>query len=183
MIRVATARAGNVIGGGDWAKDRIIPDCIRSWENEKKVKIRNPHSTRPWQHVLEPLSGYLHLGQQLSENNDLNGESFNFGPPKQNDHTVLELIEQIVKQYYEDNKIPYEIIDQSSFHEAGLLKLDCTKAKEQLLWEANLNFEQTAYFTAKWYSNYESVDVHDLTSKQIENYCDTAIKKQLSWTK
>ena len=183
LIRVATARAGNVIGGGDWAKDRIIPDCIRAWEKEEKVKIRNPHSTRPWQHVLEPLSGYLHLGQQLFENNDLNGESFNFGPPKQNDHTVLELIEQIVKQYYEDNKMPYEIIDQSSFHEAGLLKLDCTKAKQQLSWEANLNFEQTAYFTAKWYSNYESVDVHDLTSKQIENYCDTAIKKQLSWIK
>ena len=79
--------------------------------------------------------------------------------------------------------MPYEIIDQSSFHEAGLLKLDCTKAKQQLSWEANLNFEQTAYFTAKWYSNYESVDVHDLTSKQIKNYCDTAIKKQLSWIK
>jgi CDP-glucose 4,6-dehydratase len=183
LIRVATARAGNVIGGGDWAKDRIIPDCIRAWEKEEKVKIRNPHSTRPWQHVLEPLSGYLHLGQQLSENNDLNGKSFNFGPPVQNDHTVLELIEQIAKQYYEGNKMAYEIIDQSSFHEAGLLKLDCTKVKQQLSWEANLNFEQTAYFTAKWYSNYESIDVHDLTSKQIENYCDTAIKKQLSWTK
>jgi CDP-glucose 4,6-dehydratase len=77
----------------------------------------------------------------------------------------------------------YEIIAEPSFHEAGLLKLDCTKAKEQLLWEANLNFEQTANFTAKWYSNYKSVNVHDLTSKQIENYCETAIKKQLSWTK
>jgi CDP-glucose 4,6-dehydratase len=183
LIRVATARAGNVIGGGDWAKDRIIPDCIRSWENEKKVKIRNPHSTRPWQHVLEPLSGYLLLGQQLSENNDFNGKSYNFGPPDQNDHTVLELIEQIVKQYDEDNKMAYEIIDQSSFHEAGLLKLDCTKAKQQLSWETNLNFEQTSYFTAKWYSDYKSVNVHNLTSKQIENYCETAIKKQLSWTK
>ena len=183
LIRIATARAGNVIGGGDWAKDRIIPDCIRSWEKEEKVKIRNPHSTRPWQHVLEPLSGYLRLGQQLSENNDINGKSFNFGPPEQNDHTVLELIEQIVKQYYEDKKMPYEIIGQSSFHEAGLLKLDCTKAKEQLLWEANLNFEQTSYFTAKWYFDYKSVDIHDLTSKQIKNYCDTAIKKELSWTK
>ena len=183
LVRVVTARAGNVIGGGDWAKGRVIPDCIRSWEKEEKVKIRNPHSTRPWQHVLEPLSGYLHLGQRLSDNNEFNGESFNFGPLPENDHKVLELIEQIVKHYFEDNKMPFEIIDQSSFHEADLLKLDCTKSKGQLSWQANLNFEQTAYFTAKWYSSYESVDVHDLTREQIENFCKTASKKQLAWTK
>ena len=183
LIRVATARAGNVIGGGDWAKNRVIPDCIRSWEKEETVKIRNPHSTRPWQHVLEPLSGYLHLGQRLSKNNEFNGESFNFGPLPENDPPVLELIEQIVKHYFEGNRMLFETVDQSSFYEADLLKLDCTKSKEQLSWQANLNFEQTANFTAKWYSNYESVDAHDLTSKQIGNYCDTAITKQLSWTK
>ena len=183
QIRVGTARAGNVIGGGDWAKDRIIPDCIRAWEKEEKVKIRCPHSIRPWQHVLEPLSGYLRLGQQLSENNDLNGESFNFGPQEQNDHTVLELIEQMVKHYDTGNKIAYEITKEPFLYEAGLLKLNCMKAKEQLLWETNLNFEQTSLFTAKWYSNYKYVNVQDLTTKQIENYCKTAINKNLSWTK
>ena len=183
LVRIATARAGNVVGGGDWANDRIVPDCIRAWEKNEKVIIRNPYSTRPWQHVLEPLSGYLHLGQRLFENNDLNGESFNFGPLPQNDHTVLELIEQMVKQYFEDHKMHYEIIYQSSFHEADLLKLDCTKAKEQLSWQANLNFEQTAFFTTNWYSNYTSVEVRDLTKDQIENFCNTASNKQLSWIK
>ena len=183
LIRVATARAGNVIGGGDWAKDRIIPDCIRAWEKDEKVKIRNPHSTRPWQHVLEPLSGYLHLGQQLDENIELNGQSFNFGPHERNDHTVLELLEIMAKHYYANSKKPYEIVNESSFHEAGLLKLDCTKAKKGLSWESNLNFNQTADFTAKWYANYMSAKVHDLTLNQIKKYCDSAIKNQLSWTK
>ena len=123
------------------------------------------------------------MGQQLSENNNLNGESFNFGPLPKNNHTVLELIDQMVKHYPGDNKLSYEIIDQSSFHEANLLKLDCTKSKEQLSWQANLNFEQTANFTAKWYYSYKSENVHDLTREQIENFCNNAINKRLSWTK
>ena len=182
LIRLATARAGNVIGGGDWAEDRIIPDCIRAWEKGEKVYIRNPNSTRPWQHVLEPLSAYLHLGQKLSENIELNGNSFNFGPPSQNNQTVLDLIQQISNKYFRNVKIQYNIKEESTFHEAGLLQLDCTKAYDDLLWEANLDFEQTANYTSDWYINYKSEDMNELTNAQINTYCKLAIEKQLSWT-
>jgi CDP-glucose 4,6-dehydratase len=181
LIRVATARAGNVIGGGDWAEDRIIPDCIRAWEKGDKVSIRNPNSTRPWQHVLEPLSGYLRLGQQLSENKNLNGKSFNFGPKAGNNQTVLELIHQISNRYFENEKIQYEIIKQPSFHEAGLLQLDCAKANEDLSWEANLDFNQTANYTSDWYNNYKTRNMIEFTIKQLNNYCKAATETQLSW--
>ena len=183
LIRVATVRAGNVIGGGDWAKDRIIPDCIRSWEQGGKVEIRNPNSTRPWQHVLEPLSGYLTLACKLFQSPTFNGWAFNFGPQLQNNHTVLRLIQELAKNYCPNDDLPYEINDDILFHEAVLLKLDCKKAEKYLNWYPSLNFEQTAYFTSKWYSSYESADVHDLTRDQIENYCNIASNKGLLWTK
>ena len=94
-IRIAVARAGNVIGGGDWAKDRIVPDCIRSWSKNNAVDIRNPSATRPWQHVLEPLSGYLHLANSLSNDSNLNGEAFNFGPQFSNNFSVEELVNEM----------------------------------------------------------------------------------------
>ena len=89
-VSIASARAGNVIGGGDWAENRIVPDCVQSWSENEKVQLRNPYSTRPWQHVLEPLGGYLTLGAALSQNVDLHGEAFNFGPQAQQNHSVLE---------------------------------------------------------------------------------------------
>ena len=95
-IRLSTVRAGNVIGGGDWAKFRIVPDCVKAWKDNKSVIIRNPNSTRPWQHVLEPLSGYLHLASRLKSNEILNGQSFNFGPLSMNNKTVKELLIGIV---------------------------------------------------------------------------------------
>ena len=98
-IKIAVGRAGNVIGGGDWAKDRIVVDCINSWSKGKIVEIRSPESTRPWQHVLEPLSGYLHLGLELYKNDSLHGEAFNFGPRGDQNQTVKELINDLSKYW------------------------------------------------------------------------------------
>ena len=99
FVGLATARAGNVIGGGDWARDRIVPDCVRAWNKNEIVEIRSPNATRPWQHVLEPLSGYLTLGQQLYTGNKLSGESFNFGPMSQHSHTVEHLLQDMSKKW------------------------------------------------------------------------------------
>ena len=182
LIKVSTARAGNVIGGGDWAKGRIIPDCIRAWEQNQKVEIRNPLSTRPWQHVLEPLSGYLHLGYLL-RNNDLNGQSFNFGPPQKNDHTVFELMRKLNNIYFSGNKTAYKIIDQSSFEEANLLKLDCSKSGKDLNWQPNLNFENTVSLTADWYSKYKEINVERLNKFQIRYYCKIAKENKAPWVR
>ena len=182
LIKVATARAGNVIGGGDWAIGRIIPDCIRAWEENQKVEIRNPESTRPWQHVLEPLSGYLHLGHLLNKNN-LNGESFNFGPLQKNDHTVLKLIEKMNKRYFGNNTKAYQLAEESAFPEAKLLKLDCSKAKEKLNWEPSLDFENTVNLTVDWYSNYGNSDIKNLNKLQIEDFCNIANENKAPWIK
>ena len=119
-IKIATARAGNVIGGGDWSKDRIVPDCIKSWSRNEAVKIRNPNSTRPWQHVFEPLSGYITLAIKLKENISLSGEAYNFGPPGNQNHTVDELIMEMNK-FWEDIAWEYEVKKGKAFHEASLL--------------------------------------------------------------
>ena len=128
-VRIVSVRAGNVIGGGDWALDRIVPDCMRSWSENKIVEIRSPFATRPWQHVLEPLSGYLNVGAALLEDSSLNGESFNFGPKAEVSKTVKELLEDLsVCWKYTSPMEAYTITDQVKFHEAGLLKLNCDKA-------------------------------------------------------
>jgi len=121
------------------------------------------------------------LGQQLSENKNLNGKSFNFGQKAGNNQTVLELIHQISNRYFENEKIQYEIIKQPSFHEAGLLQLDCAKANEDLSWEANLDFNQTANYTSDWYNNYKTRNMIEFTIKQLNNYCKAATETQLSW--
>mgnify|MGYP001454027715 CR=1 FL=1 len=182
LIKVSTARAGNVIGGGDWAIGRIIPDCIRAWEDKRRVEIRNPESTRPWQHVLEPLSGYLHLGHLLNKN-QFNGQSFNFGPLPKNDHTVLNLIEKINKRYFGNKSKAYELVKESSFSEAKLLKLDCSKAKEELNWEPSLDFENTVNLTADWYSKYRDSDIKNLNKLQIEDFCNIANENKAPWIK
>ncbi|MAV69697.1 MAG: CDP-glucose 4,6-dehydratase [Candidatus Marinimicrobia bacterium] len=182
LIKVSTVRAGNVIGGGDWAIGRIIPDCIRAWEKNQRVKIRNPRSTRPWQHVLEPLSGYLHLGQLLNKNN-FNGRSYNFGPLPKNDHTVLDLIKKLNKRYFNNNTKAYELVKESFFSEAKLLKLDCSKAKEELNWQPNLDFENTVKLTADWYSKYQSSDIKNLNKLQIDYFCKIAYKNKAAWIK
>lgn len=185
-IRLTVVRAGNVIGGGDWALDRIVPDCFRAWNCQLPVKIRNPNSTRPWQHVLEPLSGYLRAGQVLSENRiNIHGEPFNIGPNAEQSHSVLELLEAI-SSYWKQGTLKeyFEIQSSKTFHEAGLLKLNCDKALSYLQWRPALSFNETARLTGEWYNYYyndRKRTVWDFTLQQIEAYTAAAKGKSISW--
>ena len=171
LVRIASARAGNVIGGGDWAENRIVPDCVESWSKNEIVELRNPHSTRPWQHVLEPLGGYLQLGALLSQNHHLHGEAFNFGPQAQQNHSVLELVKQMSRRWSEVRWAECEP-QPSQFYESGLLKLNCDKALHFLNWHAVLNFEETVALTADWYRSFyaDPSSIQDVTDKQINGY-------------
>lgn len=182
-IRIATARAGNVIGGGDWAKDRIIVDAVRSWTDRKPVQIRSPEATRPWQHVLEPLSGYLWLGARLSENEKLNGESFNFGPRAEQNRRVVELIADVFEHWNKDFDC-YQITGNVPFHEAGLLKLNCDKALFHLRWEPTLFYEECVTMVGEWYAGFylRDQDVRSLTQQQIGQYMELATKRGNRWT-
>ena len=178
---MGVGRAGNVIGGGDWAPYRIVPDCVRAWSKGKKAEIRNPYSIRPWQHVLEPLSGYLTLAMVLRKNADLNGEAFNFGPPAHQNHTVKELVIELT-----DCWSGTEWVDKSKNdnypHEAGLLKLNCDKALHTLAWKASLDFKETAQWTGHWYrAFYEKGPkaAADVTKSQILEYMEIAKIKNL----
>lgn len=183
-VRIASARAGNVIGGGDWAKNRIIPDTMLAWSNDDIVEIRSPHATRPWQHVLEPLSGYLSLGHQLSENADLHGESFNFGPRSDYNFTVTDILKGLSKFWgkCEEEDI-YEITDNVPFHEAGLLKLNCDKSLFHLKWMPTLEYDSLLSFTGLWYYNYykEKTDNYAFTANQIADYVNVAKGSQIKW--
>ena len=181
-VRIASARAGNVIGGGDWAKDRIIPDCVKAWSQDKVVQLRNPNATRPWQHVLEPLSGYLRLAYDLDKSKRLHGEPFNFGPPAQQNQSVLELVE--VMSHYWD-KVRWEDISKRADqpYESGLLKLNCDKALHELNWTAVMDFEETVSMTAEWYKSFylDPTTILDFTNSQLEKYTDLAKSRGLDW--
>ncbi len=182
LVKVAIGRAGNVVGGGDWAVDRLLPDCVAAWANGKSVEIRNPQSTRPWQHVLEPLSGYLALGQQLAENHQLNGEPFNFGPSANQNLTVAEVLEEMA-QYWP--KSQWNSVSESRIYEARVLKLCCDKARYSLNWKPTLTFKETIGMTMAWYRHYyenPDADIWDLTQKQIENYTELAVNQAQGWT-
>lgn len=186
LVKIATARAGNVIGGGDWALDRIIPDCMRSWSEGNYVEIRSPKATRPWQHVLEPLSGYLQLGEQLYKDHTLNGESFNFGPQAEYSHTVQEILEDMsIRWHFEDSKEAYQITGDIKFHEAGLLKLNCDKALFHFRWKPTLDYQTLLEFTSDWYYDFykNKPDMFTYTKKQIEEYENLAVKGKIQWTK
>jgi len=184
-IRVGITRAGNVIGGGDWARDRIVPDCMKAWAQNKAVEIRNPASTRPWQHVLEPLSGYLTLGAELYRSEQKSGNAYNFGPPASQNHSVQELIEEM--SHYWDNVSWRDISkDQRHLHEAGLLKLNCDKALFDLQWQPALQFKETVRMTVQWYKRYyqnESKSMLDFTLSQVDEYAALAEEQAISWTK
>jgi len=169
-LRFATARAGNVIGGGDWSKDRIIPDFIRSIQKNNVLEIRSPKSTRPWQHVLEPLSGYLTLAFKLQKNKILNGESFNFGPLKSSNYNVVSVIKKF--QNFFPN-LSFKIKKKQIFFESKLLKLNCEKANKLLNWRPKLNINQTVSFTAVWYKTYLTKlhkSMHQFTISQIKDF-------------
>ena len=183
-VRIATARAGNVIGGGDWALDRIVPDCMRAWSRGEVVEIRSPKATRPWQHVLEPLSGYLQLGAELFENKQLNGEGFNFGPKAENSHTVEQLLKDLSKIWQITENKAYNITDNITFHEAGLLKLNCDKALFYLKWTSALDYQTLIKFTGEWYYHFykNRSDIFDLTINQIAEYQKLAKELNIKWT-
>lgn len=185
-VRLATGRAGNVIGGGDWAKDRIVVDCMRNWSEGRAVEIRSPAATRPWQHVLEPLSGYLTLGAALCDNPELSGESFNFGPRSEQNRTVLELLSDLSKHWdFDQPEQAYNVTGNIPFHEAGLLKLNCDKALFHLRWEANLPYVDCVRLVSDWYYKYykHSADMYELTIAQIAEYEEQAAARSLVWTK
>lgn len=182
-IGIAIARAGNVIGGGDWAKDRIVPDIFRAWSRKESVEIRNPASTRPWQHVLEPLSGYLTLAQQLSDRRELNGEAFNFGPSSDEDVSVQLLLEEMKRHWKKgDWKVNQSRIE--SWKEAHLLRLNCDKALNKLLWKPTLSFKETIQMTTDWYSFFynEKSDIEAFTMDQITEYMNLAKELEQEWT-
>jgi CDP-glucose 4,6-dehydratase len=166
-IKIGIARAGNVIGGGDWAKDRIVPDCIRKWSKNRKAEIYNPESTRPWQHVLEPISGYLQLAFILNTNKTLNGEAFNFGPHNNQNKTVKDLVIKMAK--YWDNKSWNIKKQKTKIIESKLLSLNCEKANEYLNWEPTLSFDEMSKFTIEWYKAFynNKNQLIDITNNQI----------------
>ena len=167
----AVARAGNVIGGGDWSEDRLIPDCIKAWSRKNIVKIRNPNSTRPWQHVLEALRGYLTLQVQMQKNKKIHGEAFNFGPKDNQNKKVIQLVEEIKKNW---KNISW-LIEKSNKEnlESNLLKLNSNKAKKKLGWVPILSFSTTIEMISNWYKNFynkKNVDIEKFTKDQIIQY-------------
>ena len=179
-VRIATGRAGNVIGGGDWAADRIVADCITSWSQGSTVNLRSPNSTRPWQHVLEPLSGYLSLAAQMYDDPKFHGEAFNFGPVSEYNYSVESLVIEMAKHW---NKVKWTSSqDHTGPYESRLLKLNCDKALAWLNWKPTLTFEDTVALTTKWYVGYyANSDTQTLTERDILSFVDSAARKGVLW--
>lgn len=163
---IASARAGNVIGGGDWSENRIIPDAVKALLNEKPVQVRNPRAVRPWQHVLEPLGGYLLLGALLDSQPALFSKAFNFGPYPEDHLSVAELVELAI-QVWGKGKMELNKIDQP--HEAGLLQLDIQKAIQELQWQPRFNAKEAIRWTVEWYKA-GMANQAAFTFEQIDNY-------------
>jgi len=165
---IASARAGNVIGGGDWSPHRIVVDIISAIERGETIELRNPYSTRPWQHVLEPLGGYLLLGAKMMHEKGNYCEAWNFGPESSNVLSVENLTVELIKEFGKG-----EWIDKSQnqqLHEAGLLALDINKARIKLNWKPVLDFQETIKYTVDWYKRYNDNNIYDLCMQQIKNY-------------
>ncbi len=152
-LTVCTARAGNVIGGGDWSKKRLIPDCMKCWLSKKEILIRNPNATRPWQHVLEAVFGYLKLANEMKKNPKLNGESFNFSSNNIKNVSVLKFLKKIQNK---DLNIKWKILKNNNFYESRLLQLDNKKAKKLLNWSSKLSFDETVNLVVEWYKQFKN---------------------------
>ena len=185
-VRLATARAGNVIGGGDWAKDRIVVDCISSWHEGGRVAIRQPKATRPWQHVLEPLSGYLALASSLMAEEKAHCQSYNFGPDASQNRPVEDLLVDLAKAWgFDDPSESYEITSPpSEWTEARLLKLNCDKALHHLTWMPTLRYKDVVKMTSDWYLNWHEgnqTNIREFTNSQIDSYESAAREKGRTW--
>jgi CDP-glucose 4,6-dehydratase len=179
-ILLASARAGNVIGGGDWAEDRLIPDIIRAASTGEKVEIRNPKATRPWQHVLEPLSGYLTLGWKLLQGEKKFASGWNFGPEIENNVPVSEIV-TLSKTYWSDIDFT-ESENKDAVHEANLLMLDCSQAKKVLKWKPVWNFPKTLKKTIEWYKAFYQTKTIN-TEKDLFSYIKGAQAKGIEWSR
>jgi CDP-glucose 4,6-dehydratase len=179
-IKIGVGRAGNVIGGGDWAENRIIPDAIKSIEKNNTLIIRSPNATRPWQHVLEPLSGYISLAIDLKKSNRNSGQAFNFGPSFDSDYTVENVLIELKKKLL---KLDWSIDQTEKFKESTLLKLDCNKALDKLNWKSTMDFNQTISYTSNWYLEYlnNNNNIKDLSVSQILEFCELAKTKKIKW--
>lgn len=173
---LATARAGNVIGGGDWSQDRLIPDCIKAIENNKRIEIRNPMAIRPWQHVLDPLSGYLLLGKNLLEEGEKFAQGFNFGPSENNVVKVSKVAQKIVEYYGKGEVV---VNKKDDLHEAELLMLNIDKAKKLMNWVPTYTADEAIKKTAEWYKNfYQNNEIKEFTILQIKEF-----EKDITWNK
>ncbi len=165
---IASVRAGNVIGGGDWALDRIIPDCIKALEAGKPIEIRSPKAIRPWQHVLEPLSGYMLLAMKMWDEPTKYCEGWNFGPHAESISTVWDVATKVVENYGRGELC--DLSNSNAVHEAKLLMLDISKAKFELGWEPRMNIDETVALTVEWYKEYKYENVYSICLKQIEKF-------------
>lgn len=165
---IASVRAGNVIGGGDWALDRIIPDCIRALESNRIIEIRSPKAIRPWQHVLEPLSGYMLLAQTMWADPTKYCEGWNFGPRAESIATVWDVSAKVIEDYGKGEL--KDISDLNALHEAKLLMLDINKAKFRLGWEPRMTINQCVALTVDWYKRYKKRNVYDLCIEQVKRF-------------
>lgn len=184
QLGAASCRAGNAVGGGDWGSNRLIPDCIRALSSGQSIDIRNPHSVRPWQHVLELLSGYLWLGALLWDNPRKYSGSWNFGPDSSENLTVARVVDRLIGAWGAGNW--RDISDPAALHEAATLKLCCDKANSLLNWHNCLSLDQAIMFTVDWYKQFyrqsEQNDMYNFCIRQIRNYTDQAKTRGLSWT-
>lgn len=172
-VSLASVRAGNVIGGGDWANARLIPDCVKALSEGKQIKVRNPEAIRPWQYVLDPLRGYLSLAEKMFKNGNKYEEAWNFGPSEENSIKVREMVEKIL-EFWGGGK--WKDISKNTsdiFHEDEYLKLNCSKAWKILRWKPILNINEALEVTISWYKSYysKSNDMKEYTKKEITEYC------------
>ncbi len=167
-VSLASVRAGNVIGGGDWALDRIIPDCIRAIEDNRVIEIRSPKAVRPWEHVLEPLSGYMLLAQKMWDEPTKYCEGWNFGPESDSISTVWDVASMLIKSFGKGEL--KDVSDPNALHEANLLMLNINKAKTKLGWKPRLSVDECMSLVADWYKRYKTEDVYQLCVSEINQF-------------
>ena len=165
-VHLSTVRAGNVIGGGDWSEDRLIPDIIRAFQNQQPLMIRNPNAIRPWQHVLDPLSGYLLLAEKMwNDNSGIFSDAWNFGPGEADEKPVRWIVEQMVKRW--EDEVSWTVCSADHPHEANYLKLDCSKAHTQLDWWPKWNLDISLEKIIEWYNDHQCGN--DLQERSLQH--------------